>query len=474
MSCPSHTQIPPSHPTSTQPPTDPIRFYLPAGHVQIHKQARGVSMAAKKNTKNPAATSGKGKINTKTGGKSSQSPQPAKPRKSASGAAAAVGKSAKPPRKLSNPELASLREKIDLIDRRLVKLLNERARLVVKVGEHKRASGVPIYAPHREQEVLSKVIGLSRDMGGPLPDKAIEAIYRELMSGSFHLEQPLRIGYLGPIGSYSHLAASRHFGSSVEYVDLHDIRGVFTEVARGHADYGLVPIENSLGGGIVDTLDAFRDHSGQVRVYAEAQLAVHHALLCNGSPSAVETIYSRPEVFQQCRGWIATQYPKAELVPVTSSARAVILAREAAEQAQREGKPDAGVAAIGSILAGEYYGVHAVFEDIEDDPNNITRFFVISKQATHASGDDKTSLMFVTEDKPGALAEVLNIFHRAGVNLTHIDKRPSRRENWTYTFFVDAEGHMEDPWFAAAVRQVEGVCRQMVILGSYPRSKRIL
>lgn len=399
---------------------------------------------------------------TKKGGQ--ETPGAAAQKRGGRGKSKAAAASADAPPQ--SPQLKELRAKIDALDDRLIRLLNRRARLVVKVGALKRSTGVPIYAPHREQEVLAKVLALNE---GPLPDRTIEAVYRELMSGSFALEHPLRIGYLGPAGSYSHLAATRHFGSSVAFEDLRAIEGVFTEVARGHVDYGLVPIENSTGGGIVETLDAFQRYHNDVSIYAEVQLEVHHALLANCEPAAIRTIYSKPEVFAQCRKWLATQYPRAELVAEASSSRAVIRAREESDR-----DPSCGAAAIGSTLAGEVYGVHTLFENIEDEPNNITRFFVLSRQKTEQSGHDKTSIMFTTADEPGALVSVLAVFDRAGINLTHIDKRPSGRVNWSYTFFIDAEGHIDDPWFAAAVKQAEGHCSELVVLGSYPRSKRIL
>ena len=366
--------------------------------------------------------------------------------------------------------LAELRRKIDRLDDALVKMLNERSRLVVQVGRRKRDAGIPIYAPHREAEVLERVLRANR---GPLSGRTIEAIYRELMSGSFSLEQPLRIGYLGPPGSYSHLAAVRQFGSSVAYEDLHEIAGVFTEVRRGHVDYGLVPIENSTGGGIVETLDAFQRNAGDIWVYAEVQLAVHHALLANCEPSAIRRIHSKPEVFSQCRTWLATQYPHAEQVAAASSSRAVQAAVEENRLAESIGA-QSGSAAIGSELAGSLYGLKPLFARIEDNPNNITRFFVISRHRAKPSGNDKTSIMFNTPDKPGALVEVLGVFHRAGINLTHIDKRPSGRTNWQYTFFIDAQGHRDDPGMSAAIREAETHCRELFVLGSYPRSKRIL
>jgi len=368
-------------------------------------------------------------------------------------------------------DLGGFRTRIDELDERLVELLNKRASLVVEVGRIKRELGIPIYAPHREAEVLGKVQSLNQ---GPLPARTIESVYRELMSGSFRLELPLRIGFLGPAGSYSHLAAVKHFGNSVDFEDLRAISGVFNEVARGHVDYGLVPIENSIGGGIAETLQAFQDFHIDVNVYAEVQIEVHHALLANCPPSTIRQIYSKPEVFAQCRTWLATQYPQAELIGEVSSSRAVMKAAESG--------PDSGIAAIGSVLAAEIYGVTVIFENIEDQLNNITRFFVISKQKAlpgpkgpdGRSTGDKTSLMFSTTNEPGALVSVLSVFQRAGINLTHIDKRPSGRVNWQYTFFIDADGHVDDLWFASAVAQAKGLCRDMHVLGSYPKSKRIL
>lgn len=366
--------------------------------------------------------------------------------------------------------LGELRVGIDAIDKQLVLLLNERAALVVEVGKVKRGSDIPVYAPHREAEVLRKAIESNR---GPLSDRTIEGIYRELMSGSFSLEQPLRIGYLGPAGSYSHQAAIKHFGSSVAFEDLHEIRGVFTEVERGHVHYGLVPIENSTGGGIAETLDAFREVAPKITVYAEVQLAVHHALLANCEPSKVRRIHSKPEALGQCRMWLATQYPKAEQIAAPSTSRAVQIALEEDQMARKIGA-EPGSAAIASALAGQLYGLKVAFPRVEDDPSNVTRFLIISRQKAKPSGDDKTAIMFNTADKPGALVEVLSVFDRAGVNLTHIDKRPSGRVNWEYTFFVDAQGHVDDPPLAHAVEEARSHCRELTVLGSFPRSRRIL
>ena len=358
------------------------------------------------------------------------------------------------------------REKIDALDRQIVDLLNERASVVVEVGKVKQKTGGPIYAPARESAVLARVLGANK---GPLPDICIERIYRELMSGSFALERPLRIGFLGPEGSYSHVAARAHFGSSVDFENLHEIAGVFTEVRRGHVDYGLVPIENSTGGGIVETLDAFQEARGEVFAYAEVQMGIRHNLLANCPPSAIKEIHSKPEVFAQCRNWVRTQYPHAELVAAPSSSRACQMVRE-----RVDADPEAGVAAIGSVLSAERYGLGVVFESIEDNRNNVTRFLVLSSQRARPTGDDKTSIMFTTESGIGTLAKVLNIFAEMGVNLSHIDKRPTGRKVWNYSFFVDAQGHLEEPHLAKTIEKVRASCQELTILGSYPASRRVL
>ncbi len=366
---------------------------------------------------------------------------------------------------MDSEQLQSYRDKIDEVDNQLIQLINARAELVVEIGKYKRETGTPIYAPHREAEVLKKITSWNQ---GPIPDRTLEAVYRELMSGSFALEQPLRIGYLGPVGTYSHLAATRHFGSSVEFENLRAIQGVFDEVARGHVDYGLVPIENSTGGGITETLDAFLNYHNDLKIYGEVKLAVHFSLLANCQPHEIKRIYSRPEAFSQCRNWLATQYPHAEKIPAESTA----VSAEKAKQDFDEGGE--GAAAIGSTLAGEIYGLHPLFEKIEDRQNNITRFLILSKTETEVSGDDKTSIMFTTEDRPGILADVLNVFKKSGVNLTHIDKRPSLEVNWDYTFFVDAIGHRKDNRFAEVIGEARAYCKNLTILGSFPRCKRTL
>jgi chorismate mutase/prephenate dehydratase len=354
--------------------------------------------------------------------------------------------------------LDSLRQKIDDLDAQIVELLNSRARVVVEVGKIKQSTGDPIYAPDREKAVLEKVRKLN---AGPLPNRCLEAVYRELMSGSFALEKPLRIGFLGPEGSFSHAAAVAKFGSSVECVAMSDIPGVFEEVVRGHIDYGLVPVENSLHGGVIDTLDAFLHSSA--KICAEVLTNIHHNLMSKSSWEQVKTIYSKPEVFSQCRHWLATTAKDRDVQPAASTSRAAELAGQ-----------QPGTAAIGSALAGELYDLHILFENIEDNPDNVTRFFVISREGARRTGDDKTAIMFTTAHKPGALAEVLDVFKENGINLTDIEKRPSKKVNWEYYFFIDAQGHAEDAAMKKAIDEAKKHCLQLTVLGSYPRATEVL
>jgi len=357
-----------------------------------------------------------------------------------------------------NPHLAPLRKRIDELDQQIVTLLNERAQVVVEIGKAKQAGAGPVYAPDRERIVLEQVRKYNQ---GPLPDACLEAIWRELMSGSFALERPLRIGYLGPAGSFSHLAARRKFGASVEYDALDDIHAVFDEVSRGHIDLGLVPIENSAIGGIGETLDSFLNSSA--KVCAEILINIHHNLLSKFPPEQIKRIYSKPEALSQCRRWLSVQLREADKIPVASTSRAAELAAE-----------ENGAAAIGSTLAGEIYGLKVVFANIEDNPQNTTRFFIIGKQASRPTGDDKTSIMFTTEHKSGALTNVLDVFRDYGINMTHIDKRPSKRVNWEYIFFVDVIGHVSEKNLQEAMEEAKKHCLRLVVLGSFPRAREVL
>lgn len=358
-------------------------------------------------------------------------------------------------------ELDPLRKQIDRIDDELVRLLNERAKVVVEIGKVKQQVNAPIYAPDREKVVLEKVRTLNK---GPLSNRSLEAIYREMMSGSFALERPLKIGFLGPEGTFSHEASVRKFGHSVDYVPLADIPGVFEEVVRGHVDYGLVPVENSIGGGIVDTLDAFL--SSSAKICAEVLFTVHHNLIATCPWTEVKRVVSKAQVFAQCRNWLSVTGTGREQVPFDSTAAAAKLAADP--------KLGVGTAAIGPRQLAEMYGLAVLFENIEDNPDNVTRFFVIGREPARKTGDDKTAIMFTTAHKPGALAEVLDVFKESGINLTDIEKRPSKKVNWEYYFFIDAQGHADDAKMQSAIAAAKAHCLQLTVLGSYPRAVEVL
>lgn len=361
--------------------------------------------------------------------------------------------------------LQPLRQKIDDLDHRIVELLNARARIVVDIGKVKHQSGAPIYAPDREKIVLERIRRANKEVGGPLPDTCLEAIYRELMSGSFALEKPLRIAFLGPQGSYSHLASAKKFGSSVEHVAVTDIPAVFKEVDRGHADLGLVPIENSTVGGIIESMDAFLENRS-VTIVAEVLIAIHSHLLANCGPEEVKIVYSKGEALTQCRQWLTATLPNVQRMAVASSSKAAEMA--AAAPAKE------GAAAIGSTLAAELYNLKILFSNIEDNPTNVTRFFAIGKQPARRTGDDKTSIIFTTAHKSGALVDVLDVFRRFNINLTNIDTRPSQKRNFEYYFFTDLVGHIDDENVKEALAEARQHCLQLATLGSFPRATETL
>lgn len=358
----------------------------------------------------------------------------------------------------SDAQLTSFRERIDAIDAELVRLVNERAKLAAEIGRIKRTTGDATYAPAREREVLDRVLAANE---GPLGDNTILAIYRELMSGSFTLERPPRVAYLGPPGSYSHLAAKRKFGSSVEFEPLRHIDAVFDEIERGHVDLGLAPVENTTGGGVVDTLDAFVGRS--VRICAEVLLSVQHHLLANCPIEEIDRVYSKPEGFVQCQRWLTETGLASKTIAVASTSKAAEMA--AAEQ---------GAAAIGSELAAEIYGLRKVCDRIEDDPGNVTRFVVVGREHAKPTSNDKTALLFVASDKPGSLVEVLDVFRKCGVNMTYIESRPIRERKFEYRFFVDIEGHVDTPAIAQAIEDVRQHCRELNVLGSFPRAEEVV
>ena len=354
--------------------------------------------------------------------------------------------------------LAAIRAELDSLDEQLVALINQRAHLARRIGMAKSEAGLRVYAPDRERQVLDRVAALNQ---GPMPERALRSVYRELMSGSLALERSPRITVLGPPGSYSHLAGRRKFGTSVEFELVSSITAVFEEIEHGHAEFALVPVENSIAGGIGETLDCLirRD----AKVCGEVNLAVHHHLLSRGPLEAVQRVYSKPEVFAQCQLWLTETGLIAKTIPAASTSRA-------AEEASMED----GAAAIAGDLAAELFGLTKVAEFIEDDPGNVTRFLILGTMAPQPTGSDKTSIVFNIGHQPGTLIDTLAVFRDAGVNMTRIESRADRRQRWSYYFFVDLEGHAETPTIAAALRETAQRCHHWKVLGSYPRSDEVV
>lgn len=352
-------------------------------------------------------------------------------------------------------DLTDLRSRIDLIDSQLIDLLNQRADLVHEVGEVKRANGLEIYAPEREEALLQSLVKKSK---GRMPGSSIRAIYREIMSASLALEKDLTIAYFGQPASWTHQAARSKFGASVEYSSFPNIGDVFDAVTRGSADYGVVPIENSIEGAVNHTLDVFVD--SDLLICAQVQLRIENHLLSNASLESITRVYSHPQPFAQCRSWLRHNLPKADLIEVASTSAA-------AERASHE----EGAAAIAGQMASEMYNLPIIARAIQDSALNTTRFLVIGNRTCPPTGDDRTSIMFSVQDKAGALYSALTPFKEFHISLNRIQSRPSKRKNWEYFFFVDLHGHCHDEAVKNALAELEKHCNFVKILGSYPDSK---
>jgi chorismate mutase/prephenate dehydratase len=353
--------------------------------------------------------------------------------------------------------IPALRVKIDAIDQKLVKLMNERAGHALEIGKLKTTSGISAYAPAREDAILGRVADLNQ---GPLAERSVRAVFRELISGSRSLEKNLRIAYLGPAYSYSHLAAISRFGQSVELVPVGTIAGVFEEITRRQADFGVVPIENSTDGRVADTLDMFTRIPA--RVCGEVQLRIHHNLLGKCARAEVVEVYSKPQALSQCRNWLARHLPGARLVEVASTVAAAQTAKTRPE-----------IAAIAGAQAGAFYGLDVLAENIEDNAANVTRFFIIGEASAPKTGKDKMSAMFEVPHKPGALADAMNVFKNAKLNLTWIESFPIARPEGGYMFFIELDGHETDAAVGKAMKALEKKTLQLEVLGSYARSEPV-
>ena len=347
------------------------------------------------------------------------------------------------------------RKEIDAIDEQVVGLLNQRLQHALAIGKIKLEQGGSIYAPHREKAVFDKVCGINQ---GPMPDDSLRAIYREIMSAAICLEKPVTIAFFGPEATYTHQAAIRKFGSSLSYQALKTIGDVFTEVSKGRADYGVVPVENSTEGVVTHTLDMFVD--SELKIVAQIIMKIQHCLLARCERSAIRKLYTHPQPMGQCRQWLQTQMPEVEIIETSSTTRAAELA--AAEE---------GASAIAGALAAEHYGLNILESDIQDNAANATRFLVLGRQCSPATGQDRTSLMVSIDHSVGALHRAIAPFQSLELNMTKIESRPSKRKAWEYFFFIDLDGHAEDNKVAEAIAQLEKECNSVKILGSYPRSE---
>lgn len=349
--------------------------------------------------------------------------------------------------------LKGLRANIDKVDLQILKLINERGALAAEVGKLKNEQGSEIFSPAREEEVLKNVLEANK---GPLDTTTVRAVFREIMSGSRALQKIIKVAYLGPEDSYSHLAAVERFGQAVEYMRVGSIASVFEEVNRSHVDFGVVPLENSTDGGISDTLDMFM-RLPQLKVCAEVRLKIHHNLLANCEQEQIRRVYSKPQALAQCRNWLSKNLPHSDLKEVSSTAVAAQLAKQ-----------EPGAAAVASRQAAVRYGLRIMFGDIEDYPHNETRFAVIGHQEAPRSGNDKTALMLKIAHQPGALFDALEVFKQSKLNLTWIESFPAKTGKQEYIFFVDFEGHGDDPKVKRALTALQGHCEQLAVLGSFP------
>lgn len=352
-------------------------------------------------------------------------------------------------------ELEELRKNIDSIDSKIVELLNERYKNVIEVGNWKKERGKAVYVPEREKAVFDKVASLNN---GPMAPSTLRAIYREIMSGSLSLEYPIRIAYLGPEATFTHLAAISRFGRSVGYCAKSSLEDIFNDVTANRCEYGCVPVENSTEGVVNHTLDMFTDHP-DITICAEINMRIRHCLMANCPMDKIKRVYAHAQTHSQCRGFIRERMRGVEIIECASNTRA-------AEIAAKEDF----AAAIAPSLASEVYGLDMLCENIEDNPNNTTRFLVITRNGnvSKPTGHDKTSICFTIKDRVGALYDCLLPFKEHEVTLTMIESRPSKQRNWEYSFFIDMLGHIEDADVKSAFEKLECLTSSLRVLGSYP------
>lgn len=351
-------------------------------------------------------------------------------------------------------EIQSLREQIDRIDREIVELLNQRARAAVEIGYRKSSGDLNTFDPVREMKVIDS---LSPSNGGPLPDTSLKHIFAEIISACRALQRPVQVAYLGPEATFTHMAAITHFGRACSYVPKGSIIDIFRDVEKGHVQCGVVPVENSAEGAVNITLDCLA-HS-DLKIIGEILLPISHVLMARESDlRRIETVFSHPQALSQCWGWLHRNLPNRTLVEVSSTAAA----------AQKAMEGENGGAAVGSELAARTYGLEVLAKDIQDNPNNLTRFIVLGNTLCPTTGRDKTSILFVAAHRPGSLYRALQPFAAEGINLARIESRPTKERPWEYIFFVDFEGHLSEEGVDRTLRKLESRVHLLKVLGSYP------
>ena len=356
-------------------------------------------------------------------------------------------------------KLQALREQIDAIDDQMLALLNKRASHVLEIGHIKKRGDRQFLVLEREESIYQRLVALNQ---GPFPSSAIRPIFREIMSASLSLEKTLQIACLGPEATFSHIAAIQQFGQAVNFTFTRGVPDIFDEVERGRADYGVVPIENSTEGVVNLTLDMFIE--SPLQICSEVMLAISQCLLSTERKlDAIKVVYSHPQPIAQCYNWLAKHMPHADIKETFSTAIAAQMA-----------KTEPGSAAIASEFAAKAHEVPILRQRIEDNAQNYTRFWIIGQQSPGRTGSDKTSIMFSIKDGVGALHEILKPFSTHAINMTKIESRPFRKKPWEYIFFIDIEGHQQDNPIRCAIDEVAASAQFMKVLGSYPRSDRML
>jgi len=356
----------------------------------------------------------------------------------------------------TSAELKALRVQIDKFDLQILDLLNKRSTVAVRIGKVKADQGGEVFSAAREEEVMNNILAANK---GPLEEVTLRAVFRELISASRSMQKVQKIAFLGPEYSYSHLAALERFGEAMSFLRTGTISAVFEEVQRKHADFGVVPLENSTDGRITDTLDMFI-RMPQVKICAEVRLRVRHHLLANCEQTEIRRVYSKAQALSQCRNWLSKNLPHASLHEVSSTAHAASLVQS-----------EPHVAAVAGRQAAVRYNIRILYNNIEDSPFNETRFAVIGLADSARTGDDKTALMFQTSNSPGALADALTVFKQNKINLTWVESFPYREAKGEYVFFLEMEGHRDDAKVKKALAGLDAVCDEVSPLGSFPAAK---